>query len=960
MANINTAVFTVINTLDSGTGSLRQAIFNANANTSPMSLVEFNIPTSDPGYNHSAIWTISPHSTLPSLTAPTVIDGATAAGYGGKPAIQIDGASAGPSINGLTLSGGHSTLDGLAITDFTDDGVLVNSADNTIVASFLGVDAGGHVAAANGHAGVEADGPNNVIGGLGGVNAASDTPTNGNVVSGNAGDGVLISGAAAAGNLVEGNYIGIDAYGTAALANVANGVELSGTSANTVGGTTVAARNVISGNTQSDVFLSGSAATGNAIEGNYIGTDVTGTIALGNGTNGIGVEVEQGATNDTIGGSAAGDGNLISGNAGEGVNLFNVSNNTVQGNLIGTNAAGTGKLPNYRGIGIYAPSNGLANDNTIGGTTAAERNVISGNTADGVFFSMVYPNSETGNVVEGNYIGTDVTGANALGNGGYGINDFNFADNTIGGTAASAGNVISGNASGGVFLSGQAPLLVAESGQTQEINSQSGATLNTFGADAYSAAVFATDGSVYLADYPDGPIKHFDANGGFLGSFSVPVEPLGLAIGSNGNLYVAISTSAVYQYTPAGALVGGGAFVAVGSGGLNDAKGIAFGPDGDLYVVSKYTNSVLRYDGATGAFLGTFASTGLSNPADLAFGPDGDLYVSSYGNSGVYRYDGPVSATPGAQVGAGAFVSGGSLSGPLGLRFDACGDLDVLSYNGGTNGAILQYNGLTGAFIATLATGIANGNALAIATAGAAVEGNYIGTDVTGAEALPNGGTAGMILTGASGVTVGGATAGARNIISGNVGAGVSIDAASSGNTIAGNYIGTNAAGTAALRNGTNGVEINDSANNTIGGVNTNPGGTLAGAGNLISGNTDDGILVTGTAATGNSITGNFVGTDVTGTTAIANAATASWLAGIEVNGASQNVIGGLTPGARNVISGNLNTAGKAELGVELDGANSSNTVEGNFIGTDVTGAHVRSNTSFQAMNSEFQSAATA
>src|SRR5207244_399400 len=147
--------------------------------------------------------------------------------------------------------------------------------------------------------------------------------------------------------------------------------------------------------------------------------------------------------------------------------------------------------------------------------------------------------------------------------------------------------------------------------------------------------------------------------------------PHGLAFGPDGNLYVGDrNTNSVMRYSgttgaplPASGL-SGATFVAPNSGGLNITTGVTFGPDGNLYVDSFNSNSVLRYNGRTGAFLGTFASApALSGPQGLTFGPDGNLYVASFNMSTVVRFDG--------QTGAfrDVFASGGGLNGPTYLVF---------------------------------------------------------------------------------------------------------------------------------------------------------------------------------------------------------------------------------------------------------------------------------------------------
>ncbi len=234
-----------------------------------------------------------------------------------------------------------------------------------------------------------------------------------NVIAGNQSVGVHISHTNN-GPLVAGNFIGTDITGTRALSNL-HGVYATHASYNIrVGGTTPAFRNIISGNGGGyGVWLN----NGNhAVLGNYIGTDVTGSQPVPNGS---GVSLEG---NSIVGNGQPGGGNLISGNSGQGIYLLVNSGNKVQGNLIGTDATGTRKLPNGdSGVFIRGSHNNL-----IGGSNDAERNVISGNGGPGVRvenystgFGTVVPN---GNRIEGNLIGTDRGATLLLGNGGNGIN----------------------------------------------------------------------------------------------------------------------------------------------------------------------------------------------------------------------------------------------------------------------------------------------------------------------------------------------------------------------------------------------------------------------------------------------------------------------------------------------------------------------------------------------------------
>ena len=197
---------------------------------------------------------------------------------------------------------------------------------------------------------------------------------------------------------------------------------------------------------------------GNAIEGNFIGTDITGSVDLGNGTlvlfgfTDFGVQIK--SPSNTVGGSTAAARNLISGNEGGGVAIIGqplaAPGNVVQGNFIGTDVTGTVALGNTS-IGVLISSG--APNNTVGGTTAGARNIISGNGGDGVRIAGV---DVSGSVVQGNFIGTDVTGTLALGNGRDGVR-IGFGGGgpiTIGGTTTGARNVISGNGQNGVRISG--------------------------------------------------------------------------------------------------------------------------------------------------------------------------------------------------------------------------------------------------------------------------------------------------------------------------------------------------------------------------------------------------------------------------------------------------------------------------------------------------------------------------
>ncbi len=253
-------------------------------------------------------------------------------------------------------------------------------------------------------------------------------------------DGIALEGGS--GDVVEGDDIGTD--GAVADGNFVGVLLTSGTSDATIGGTSAGSANVISGN-HVGVYID--ECSGNTVEGDLIGTNALGTAAIGNSD--AGVELVNGAADNTIGGTSAGSGDVISANGGVGVDIEGLDSdgNLVEGDLIGTGTTGSSALGNAEsGVSISFSASG----NTIGGAAAGAGDVISANGGDGI---EIASNATTGNIVEGDSIGTNAARTAALANAQDGVYlTDESADTTIGGTSAGTRNVISGNADDGVDI----------------------------------------------------------------------------------------------------------------------------------------------------------------------------------------------------------------------------------------------------------------------------------------------------------------------------------------------------------------------------------------------------------------------------------------------------------------------------------------------------------------------------
>jgi len=384
---------------------------------------------------------ITPQTQLPDIKYPTIID-ANPSGDLDNVSVELAGSALPPGTNGLVVRA-PCDIRGLSIHSFqsvdTYNGFAVllapGSAGSTVEGNLLGLKPDGQPA------------PNAV--GLG-IASAGNTISN-NAISANNPNGIQIGMKIdgqivpnVANNVIQGNYIGTNATGTKTyvpgkrLGNKTGILATLGAEHTTIGGNTAAEANVISGNRWNGIVIDETAGGLHEIRGNKIGTDKTGTVTDPNGFPGDPDDfgnVEQNVaimtSQNTIGGTTGFDANVIAGSE-YGVIVWG-DNNTVQGNLIGTDITGSQSLGNEIGVQLQGKNNKVL-DNTI-----------SGNTKTGL---GIFGKDAEKNVVEGNFIGTDKTGGTKVANGLHGVEIANASENTL------EGNTISGNIGCGVFVYG--------------------------------------------------------------------------------------------------------------------------------------------------------------------------------------------------------------------------------------------------------------------------------------------------------------------------------------------------------------------------------------------------------------------------------------------------------------------------------------------------------------------------
>lgn len=878
----------LINNRTLAVGSLsaaEQAQVSGTPTSGDTDTIAFNIPG-------SGVQTISPTTNLPSITESVVIDGYTQPGaspntnslqlgpgaLGSNAALRVEISAPATGGDGLKINADNTTVRGLAINGF---GIQIRVSDISPL----------------GHSGI----------------------------------------------VIEGNFLGTNPAGTAAAGASTIGVHFPPNSTNSrVGGTTAAERNVIAGFSLSGVQME--VTSGMVIQGNLIGTDATGTAAIGRGSYGVRFMTTRG--DNLVGGTELGAGNLISG-SDEGLSTSNGPQgfpggfDRVQGNFVGTNAMGTASIANRYGVRLTGMAGGLiggadADDGKLDGVVRA-RNLISGNEIFGIWVAG------SGFTIQGNLIGTDSAGSGPLGNGGSGIDGLtSFSSTLIGGVTALAGNVIAFNGlvrggdgvrvpeGAGNAIIGNSFFSNAELGidlRKSILDGPPGVTLNDVG-DSDS-------GSNNLQNYPE--INSASLNGNSLSvQYSVPsaiansAYPLRVEFfkadtdGQEGQTFLGFETYTAAEadslktltFTPAVSLTSGAKIVATATDNAGNTS--EFSPGVTLACGTTVNNT--NDTGAGSLRSAILCANSLPGTNTIRFSIPGGGVRTIQPLSDLPLITDPVVIDGYTQPGASANTLAAGNDATLLIELDgsrvAFGSGIGLHF-GGANGSVVQ-----GLVINRFTTGIEFSDTKA--TTGVTIAGNFIGTDATGSVARPNNFGIRLRPLGTAN-TIGGTTPAARNLISGNVFDGLML--LSGGNTVQGNFFGTDKTGTVALRNSSHNVHIGfgvleGAANNLIGGAQPGAGNVLAAAG-------DAAIFVVGTGSMGNIIQGNLIGTDVTGTQPLGTGAHGIFL----FTNSANNVIGGTESGAGNVIA-----ATYAGPGISLIGS-TANLIQGNYIGTDRTGS---------------------
>lgn len=668
------------------------------------------------------------------------------------------------------------------------------------------------------------------------------------------------------------NFLGVAANGVTNFGNY-RGVFVSGLN-NTIGGNLAGDRNVISGNNSHGIYV---VDNDNTIQGNIIGLMAAGDAELANGDNGI--TVASGAMNTLIGGSGAAEGNIISGNQGNGVEISNINfvsldNSTIiRGNIIGLATDGVTARANKE-AGIYLS---YSDSNIIGGAGSDEGNIISGNENEGVKIS-----NSSFTTIQGNSIGADASGATMIGNGKEGVLILSGANtNIVGGVGSGEGNTIAGNGGDGVRVWG------ASTDNRIRGNQMSGN--GRLGIDLYGAwgvdpndPLDSDTGPNDLQNYPEITDAVYDVGSGNLtisGELhsaasksydldfyhSVNCDASGYGEGNKYLQSLTVNTDAngdaSFSTTFAVGFSGGQiTSTATDQSALNTSEFSACSPVvRDVLVVNDNgtADDSNPGDGVCDVGLGICTFRAAIQEANALGFPLISIHFNIPSGGGAVPINDflPDITTPvniDGTTQSGSACASGSAPATLNIWLDGNNGYSGLKLAAGSDGSAIR-----GLAITRMADdGIlvnSDNNTIACNNIGAGPAGTVAGYGNQGHG----------VNVESSGNIIGGSIGTERNVIVGNGASGIQIRNGGTGNTVIGNLVGLAADGITPIGNTDFGILLNNGDGNTL-------GGGSADLRNVASGNGAFGIYLRANSD-GNMVTGNYVGLDYSGSQAVGN-----------------------------------------------------------------------------------------
>jgi len=832
--------------------------------------------------------------------------------------IQIGNAGAGNLISGNSFAGTYGIN-------------VLGGNGNIIHGNKIGLDVTGAVSLPN-YGGINVSGPSNTqIGGMVSLNE-------GNIIAGNTMHGIQVQSGSDF-TSIKGNRIGMNEAATAAIANGNSGIYIADATNTTIGGG-VDYGNVVSGMsgaTQTGILL-GSTGSGTSIQTNIIGSDPTGNIAI---PNRVGISIQD--NHQVYIGGNAGKENFIVASTEAGVEFNSPVSSTMEGNSVGKSISGvTAGMSNQYGVLVQ-------NKNAVIGNTIA--NIIVNSTVHGIFISGDQADST---FIAANYIGTDPSNTLGIGNAGDGIHIEEADVTEIG--AFLYPNIIIGNIESGIKIEGNAQStliqhnIIADQANVGLTNSNGIYLLNGV-SNTTIGGTFGANGNNFIGDAINSGILIEESNNNYVFGNKIGTDGNGTTNGNNNGVKVDHSNSIfigesggyfnlISRNTEAGILLDSSSAILIysnligvnitGNGPGPNNIGIHFTGGSQNNFVGESNNSAhantISSNDSIGILIESTSNTVQRNYIGTTSGGLGLMTMQDYGVvigslatstviGGDLSTEGNLitaNETAGILLEAENCQISGNIIGvsptyvnmgsqPVGILITGSGATN--NTIGGVSGSALEYGNV-----------IMNHQTAGIEITDAAnnniISANFIGIDPSGNATFTQ--EAGVLISSTAGIDnlIGQDIADGDNVISGNS-EGIHLNGAVH-TFIYNNKIGTNITGMAAVPND-NGIQLTNAGFNTIGGNGLKQ--------NLISGNSQNGILMSGVSSTQNEISGNLIGCNISITAALPN------LVGIRIeNDATDNTIGKPGTNYGNKITGNN------EVGILVDNA-SSNLFHNNRIG---------------------------